>query len=105
MSDVVALVRATLVEQLTPWLEPHELVAVLQRLDTVPHDDDAECYVAVAVEVARAAMEAAVTPRLNRLRAEAVAIMADADRLEAQYAAQQRAFEEFRRTKAPKTIH
>jgi hypothetical protein len=68
--DVVSIMRSAVVEQLTRWTEPQELSAVLARLEDVPFDGDVYTYVALAKEVLRGALEAAVAPRIARLQAE-----------------------------------
>jgi len=102
--DVVALMRVSLIETLTPWTEGTELAAVLACLDAVPYTGDDKEYVTVAVEAARVAAEQAVQPRMDALCAETAAVRADTEQREAAFAQWQREFEEFRRMVTPRTI-
>ncbi len=83
--DVVSMVREGVIEQLSTWTEPNELAAVLDRLDAVPFDGDVQRYLAVAKEVLGGALEAALAPRIQRLRAETAKHCARIAQLEADY--------------------
>ncbi len=81
--DVVTICRAAIIELNALWTEPHELAFALDRLATVPFDGDIDTYVIVAVEVVRAALEAAIKSRLEAMRARTAALQADNAMLEA----------------------
>jgi hypothetical protein len=84
--DVASMMRNGVIEQCSPWTEPQELAFVLDRLADVPFDADVETYVALAKEVLRGALEAALAPRIARLRAETEHHRARIAELEADYA-------------------
>ena len=100
--DVVSMMRTGVIEQCSPWTEPHELAFVLDRLADVPFDGDIHTYVALASAVLRGALEAAVAPRIARLRAETEHHRARIAQLEADYT---RSVEALAHMEVNSTIH
>jgi hypothetical protein len=103
--DVIGQFRATVMAQIEPWTEAHERTAVLDRLADVPYDGDVEGYIAAAASVLRTALEAAVKPRLDALRAARDANEARIEVLQERVKRQQQAFDQFVRLRVSKTKH
>jgi hypothetical protein len=100
-SDAKRIMREQAIESLAPHAEPHELAYVLSCLDAVPDQEDLHAYIAAASEVLRVAVETALRPRIERLRAEVAASEAKIAVLEEQ----QRVSLVFDALKFANTIH
>lgn len=103
MPDIRERFRAEVISQLQ-WAGPEVTEDVLMHVATVPFFDDPLDYIAVAALVVRAALEKALAPEFERLRAESAAYRAQTAEIEAQMERSMREFEAFRRMQVPPTI-